>query len=165
MSTDLKKKDNESTDNNELARKWERSEITLAGYAAQRHVPLGGTFELTPRCNLRCKMCYIRLDKHQMDLIGRERTADEWIGMAREAAAAGTLNLLITGGGTPVQARAYGFDLPPKIITCLAAKSMYWITWDGKMLPCGSFARPFTLPFAEGFRQAWDRLPTLFEDI
>jgi radical SAM protein with 4Fe4S-binding SPASM domain len=63
------------------------------------------------------------------------------------------------------QAKDYGFDLPPKIITCLAAKSMYWITWDGKMLPCGSFSSPYTIPFEEGFRGAWDRLPTLLESI
>jgi radical SAM protein with 4Fe4S-binding SPASM domain len=320
--------------NNELARMWESSEITLAGYAAQKHVPLGGTFELTARCNLKCKMCYIRLEKAQMELIGRERTAAEWIALAEEAAQAGTLNLLITGGepllredfgeiystltmmgfiitlntnatlinskliklfkkypptatnvtlygassetyqsicGSPkafhaairgmemlaevptvlevrttfvqdnrhelneiraianrytkrfainttvnkairgaltdvescrltpaeifdlseantayyrslnseaefaleknmdtdhhVKAKGYGFDLPPKIITCLAAKSMYWITWDGKMLPCGSFVSPYTLPFEEGFKAAWDRLPGLFEDI
>ncbi|MBU7007237.1 radical SAM protein [Phosphitispora fastidiosa] len=328
MSAEIKK------NNNELAQKWEKSEITLAGYAAQRHVPLGGTFELTPRCNLSCKMCYVRLDNRQMEQIGRERTAAEWIALAKEAVKAGTLNLLVTGGepllredfaeiytaltmmgfvitlntnatlitpeilklfkkypptatnvtlygagpqtyqsvcGNPeafdatvrglemltevatalevrttfirdnmheldalraianrytkrfginvtvnkavrgacsdvegcrltpaqmfdldeanaayyralnsdteaalernmetdnfVQVKEYGFDLPPKIITCLAAKSMYWITWDGKMLPCGSFVTPFTLPFEEGFRQAWDRLPTLFEDI
>lgn len=320
--------------NNEIARKWESSEMTLAGYAAQRHVPLGGTFELTARCNLKCKMCYIRLDKAQIDLIGREKTADEWITLGKEAIQAGTLNLLITGGepllrpdfaeiysaltmmgfiitlntnatlinseilklfkkypptatnvtlygATPetyesicgnaeafyaaiqglemltevptvlevrttfikdnkhelnalreiankftksfainttvnkavrgacsdvencrltpaqmfdlaeenaeyyrlmnsgtefaleknmetdnhIEARDYGFDLPPKIITCLAAKSMYWITWDGKMLPCGSFANPYTLPFDEGFKAAWDRLPALFEGI
>lgn len=329
MDIEQKKKNN-----NQLAKLWESSEITLAAYAAQRHVPLGGTFELTPRCNLRCKMCYIRLDKYQMDLIGREKTAEEWIALAKDAADAGTLNLLITGGepfiredfeeiytalstmgfiitlntnaalmtpdllklfkkypptatnvtlygassqtyekicGNPdgfhktlngldmlsqvptelevrttfikdnrhelaelrtianrytkrfainvmvnkavrgagtdvencrltpsqmfditeanseyyktlnkpieialeknldtdnhVQAKEYGFDLPPKIITCLAAKSMYWVTWDGKMLPCGSFSNPYTLPFEEGFKQAWDRLPFLFEDI
>ena len=61
--------------------------------------------------------------------------------------------------------KEYGFDLPPKILTCLAAKSMYWISWDGKMLPCGSFSGPYTLPFEEGFKNAWDRLPGLFEDI
>lgn len=320
--------------NNQLAKLWESSEITLAAHAAQRHVPLGGTFELTPRCNLRCKMCYIRLDKSEMELIGREKTAKEWIALAKDAADAGTLNLLITGGEpliredfeeiytalstmgfiitlntnaalmtsdllklfkkypptaidvtlygaspqtyekicgnsdgfhktlngldmlsevstelgvrstfikdnrheldelraianrytkhfaintmvnkavrgamtnvenyrlTPtemfditdanaeyyktlnkptefaleknmdtdnyVQAKDYGYDLPPKIITCLAAKSMYWVTWDGKMLPCGSFSNPYTQPFEEGFKPAWDRLPSLFEDI
>ncbi|QHA00950.1 radical SAM protein [Dehalobacter restrictus] len=319
--------------NNEIARKWESSEMTLTGYAAQRHVPLGGTFELTARCNLKCKMCYIRLDKAQINLIGRERTANEWITLGKEAIQAGTLNLLITGGEpllrpdfaeiysaltmmgfiitlntnatlinseilelfkkyppTATNVTLYGatpetyqsicgnreafyntisglemladiptvlevrttfikdnrhelnalrkianrytkrfaintkvnkavrgacsdaencrltpaqlFDLaeengeyyrslnsetefaleknmdtdnyihaleyshlPPQILTCLAAKSMYWITWDGKMLPCGSFTSPYTLPFKEGFQSAWDRLPTLFEKI
>lgn len=320
--------------NNRLALEWEKSEMTLAAYAAQRHVPLSGTFEITPRCNLKCKMCYVRLDRPQMSDIGRELTAGEWIALAMEAADAGTLSLLITGGeplirddfeelyttlsnmgliitlntnatlmndrlfklfkrypptaanvtlygasaetyekicGNPagfeqtlrgldmltevstelevrttfikdnineldelrrisnrytkrfavnilvnrpvrgactdvescrlnprqafdiVAANAeyyrklnsgeeyaiewnmdsdyfskikdYGFDLPPKIISCLAAKSMYWITWDGKMLPCGSFSSPFTLPFTEGFIEAWDRLPLLYEDI
>lgn len=321
-------------DNNKLAKEWKSAEMTLAAYAAQRHVPLGGTFELTPRCNLRCKMCYVRLDRSQMDRIGRELTTSEWIALAKDAADAGTLNLLITGGEplirddfvqiytalanmgfvislntnatlmTPVllklfkkypptatnvtlygaspetygkisgnadgfhqtlrgldmlsevstvleirstiikdnmneldalreianrytkqfaintnvfkairgadtdvegcrlspkqtfevsdsnkeyykifgeqgetalegnmetdhfaQVRDYGFTLPPEIIYCLAAKSMYWITWDGKMLPCGSFTTPFTLPLEEGFIKAWDRLPSLFEGI
>jgi len=319
---------------NQLAKEWNSNEITLAARAAQRHVPLGGTFELTARCNLNCKMCYVRLEPSKMRGIGRERTAKEWISLAREAADAGTLNLLITGGEpllredfaeiytaicqmgfiitlntnatlmnakylelfnkypptavnitlygasadtykkvcgsaatfyktieglemlssipTELEVRTtfikdnvveldeirriankytkryainaflnkairgassevenvrlspmeifelyrynaeyynslnnsdeialeknmdtdnyigvkeYGFDLPPKILTCLAAKSMYWISWDGKMLPCGSFSGPYTLPFEEGFKNAWDRLPGLFEDI
>lgn len=320
-------------DSNRLAELWEKAEKTLAAKAAEKHIPLGGVFELTPRCNLRCKMCYIRLDKPQLNQIGRERTAKEWIALAKEAFEAGTLNLLITGGeplirddfeeiytmlskmgfiislntnatlmnpeylklfkkypptatnvtlygaspetyekicgnpdgfyktiqgldmlsqvSTELEVRTtfikdnmneleelrrianrytkrfainvtvnkairgattdvercrlspaemfdivdanheyyknlnqeseksteknmetdfhkgvnYGFDLPPKIITCLAAKSMYWIAWDGKMLPCGSFSSPYTLPFEEGFKAAWDRLPHLFENI
>ena len=320
-------------DKNRLAKLWEKAEKTFAAKAAEKHIPLGGSFELTPRCNLRCKMCYIRMDKRQMDQIGRERTAKEWIALAKEAVEAGTLNLLITGGeplirddfeeiytalskmgfiislntnatlmnpeylklfkkypptatnvtlygaspetykkicgnpdgfyktirgiemlsqvSTVLEVRTtyikdnmheldelrrianrytkrfainvtvnkairgaksdvekcrlspaemykivdanldyyrtinneaeeamernmetdfhkdidYGFDLPPKILTCLAAKSMYWITWDGKMLPCGSFSSPYTLPFEEGFKAAWDLLPHLFENI
>ena len=56
--------------------------------------------------------------------------------------------------------KEYGFDLPSKILTCLAAKSMYWISWDGKMLPCGSFSAliPYRLG---GFKNFWDRLPGL----
>ena len=59
----------------------------------------------------------------------------------------------------------FGFDLPPKVLGCMAAKSMYWIRWDGKMLPCGTFIEPYTLPLEEGFKTAWDRLPGLLEDI
>jgi len=59
----------------------------------------------------------------------------------------------------------FGFDLPPKVLSCMAGKSMYWIRWDGKMLPCGTFGTPYTLPLEEGFKEAWDRLPKLLDDI
>jgi radical SAM protein with 4Fe4S-binding SPASM domain len=316
---------------NEQARRWNKNEMTLAAYAARKHIPLGGTFELTPRCTLRCGMCYVRLDKEQMDKIGRELTAGEWIALAEEAIQAGTLNLLITGGeplirgdfeeiftaltkmgfiitlntnatlitpeivrlfskypptatsvtlygATPetygkvcgdadgfsktirglellsklptnleirttfikdnmqeldqlriianrytkryaintnvfkpvrgaksdVEAcrmsprqmievstanteyyrelnrndevpvddlseleeeKEYGFDLPPAGLYCLASKSSYWITWDGKMLPCGCFSAPYTTPLKEGFSSAWERLPGLLNDV
>ncbi len=56
-----------------------------------RH-PLNGTFELTGRCNLSCKMCLVRVDRKRMaELNLRERTGEEWIDMARQAAAAGNL--------------------------------------------------------------------------
>lgn len=61
-------------------------------------VPVSGMFELTPRCNLSCRMCYVRLTPDEMKKIGRERTTDEWISLAREAVDAGLTFLLITGG-------------------------------------------------------------------
>ncbi len=62
-------------------------------------IPLNGTFELTARCNLECKMCMIRIDHRQMsELGGRERTFKEWVSMAHEVKEAGTLGLLLTGG-------------------------------------------------------------------
>jgi MoaA/NifB/PqqE/SkfB family radical SAM enzyme len=62
-------------------------------------LPINGTFELTARCNLQCKMCLIRIDKKRMvELGGRELTAEEWIYMAQEAFDAGTIGLLLTGG-------------------------------------------------------------------
>ncbi len=61
--------------------------------------PLNGTLELTARCNLHCKMCFIRIDKKRiLELGGRERTSREWILMAKEILEAGTGALLITGG-------------------------------------------------------------------
>ena len=61
--------------------------------------PLSAAFELTARCNLRCRMCFIRVDERRIRELGaRELTAAEWIGLARQAAEMGTLNLLLTGG-------------------------------------------------------------------
>lgn len=61
-------------------------------------VPVSGIFELTPRCNLRCKMCYVRLTPEQMAPLGQELTAAQWLALAQEARAAGMVFLLITGG-------------------------------------------------------------------
>ena len=61
-------------------------------------IPLQATFELTPRCNFRCKMCYVNLQPDEIPAYGRELTADEWIGLGRQAQEAGILGLCITGG-------------------------------------------------------------------
>lgn len=66
--------------------------------AGKKGIPLGGTFELTPLCNMNCKMCYIRMTKEEMKLKGRERTAAEWLDLARQAKECGMLFLLLTGG-------------------------------------------------------------------
>ncbi len=61
-------------------------------------IPVSGIFELTPRCNLGCKMCYVRLTPAQMAPIGTERTAEQWLALGKEAKEAGMVFLLITGG-------------------------------------------------------------------
>ncbi|OQA69354.1 MAG: Antilisterial bacteriocin subtilosin biosynthesis protein AlbA [Firmicutes bacterium ADurb.Bin262] len=72
--------------------------FTLFGRCREKRIPICGTLELTPRCNFKCKMCYIRLEPAQMKKIGRERTAAEWIELIKSAAQAGTLILQLTGG-------------------------------------------------------------------
>ncbi len=71
---------------------------TLTRRCARLGIPVSGTFELTPRCNLRCRMCYVRLTPEEMALIGRERTCEEWLALARQARQAGMVFLLLTGG-------------------------------------------------------------------
>lgn len=66
---------------------------------ANIRLPLNGTFDLTGRCNLQCKMCLMRVDHQRMkELNLRDRTAEEWIDMAKQVFEAGTLELLLTGG-------------------------------------------------------------------
>lgn len=61
--------------------------------------PISGTFELTVRCNLHCKMCLFRHDDSENEkIIQNELSASQWIDMAKQAAEAGTMNLLLTGG-------------------------------------------------------------------
>ena len=66
--------------------------------AAKRGIPLGGTFELTPLCNMNCRMCYIRMTKSEMESHGKMRTAAEWLKLAEDAKKQGMLFLLLTGG-------------------------------------------------------------------
>lgn len=70
----------------------------LTRRCASLGIPISGIFELTPRCNLRCKMCYVRLTPAQMAPIGTELTAQQWLELAREAREAGLTFLLLTGG-------------------------------------------------------------------
>lgn len=61
--------------------------------------PTSGTFELTIRCDLKCKMCLFRHDDcENATLRAKELSAEEWIRLAKEAAEAGAFSLLITGG-------------------------------------------------------------------
>lgn len=43
-------------------------------------------------------------------------------------------------------------------LQCRAGTSTCWITWDGKMLPCGMMVNPITNPLQEGFSKAWRQL-------
>lgn len=70
----------------------------LTRRCADKGIPVSGIFELTPRCNLRCKMCYVRLTPEQMAPIGRELTAQEWTDLGRQCKDAGLVFLLLTGG-------------------------------------------------------------------
>lgn len=66
--------------------------------AAQKGVPLSGTFELSPCCNMDCRMCYVRKSREEVNLAGGEIPAGKWLSMAEECRRAGTLFLLLTGG-------------------------------------------------------------------
>lgn len=61
-------------------------------------IPISGTFELTPRCNFNCKMCYVHLKEKDIPKYGEELSAKEWLRIAEEAKEAGTTWLCITGG-------------------------------------------------------------------
>ncbi len=67
--------------------------------ARKELVPLCGMFELTPRCSLDCKMCYVHLTDAQMKEQGkREITTEEWIKIIDEAVDAGCVFPLLSGG-------------------------------------------------------------------
>lgn len=59
---------------------------------------LVSNFELTARCNLQCKMCYVCRPANDKLAKDRELTTAQWIRLAEEARDAGLLFLTLTGG-------------------------------------------------------------------
>ena len=43
-------------------------------------------------------------------------------------------------------------------VRCRAGSSSFWMTWDGKMLPCGMMTEPFAYPLETGFEAAWEEI-------
>ena len=70
----------------------------LHSEAAKQGLAVSGTFELTPRCNFNCRMCYIHCKDNILPDGKRERTAEEWLDIARAARDGGTVFMLLTGG-------------------------------------------------------------------
>ncbi len=59
-------------------------------------LPVSVTFEITRRCNFRCKMCYVHSDG--CNAAADELTAGQWLEIGRQARDAGSVTLLLTGG-------------------------------------------------------------------
>lgn len=43
-------------------------------------------------------------------------------------------------------------------ISCRAGNASFWLTWEGKMLPCGLMKAPVAYPLEVGFDAAWDKI-------
>ena len=64
----------------------------------EKGVPYTASFELTPFCNFRCNMCYIRLDPEAAAQQGKMLTTQQWIKLAEDAKKMGIFSLEVTGG-------------------------------------------------------------------
>lgn len=73
-------------------------EERLCNVATKKRIPIGGSLELLPLCNMNCDMCYVRLSREEMQQKGRIRSGEEWIELAKQMRDAGTLFILLTGG-------------------------------------------------------------------
>lgn len=43
-------------------------------------------------------------------------------------------------------------------VRCRAGSTSFWMTWDGKMLPCGMMTTPVVYPLETGFEAAWEQI-------
>lgn len=66
----------------------------VSDVTVEHHIPFNVMFELTHRCNTRCKHCY----QHHPKRADGELTTEEWCQVMDDLASAGTLYLTLTGG-------------------------------------------------------------------
>ena len=67
--------------------------------ARAKGVPIKGTFELTPLCNLDCKMCYVHLTSEQMAHSHKSMlNVEQWKRIMQDAIDHGMMFALLTGG-------------------------------------------------------------------
>ena len=78
------------------------SESSIATYLHHKGrklgLPIAGNFELTARCNFNCPMCYVHMTQEQVDAVGKELTAQQWLDIAKAAKDRGMVFALLTGG-------------------------------------------------------------------
>lgn len=77
---------------------WEQLGAMLIRNSNTKGIPIVGQFELTSRCNLNCRMCYVHCPTADENENNTELSAKEWISLAEQARDAGTLYLMLTGG-------------------------------------------------------------------
>ena len=86
----------QGADNAEITQRMNRY---ISVHARQNGIPIHGLFELTPLCNLDCKMCYVHLNREALQKSGGKMlTADQWIRIMEQAINGGMLEAVLTGG-------------------------------------------------------------------
>lgn len=85
--------------NAEVGEMWHSMIRYLDVKARSKGMPLSGAFELTPLCNLDCKMCYAHLSSKQVSQCGKKLlSGEQWIDLIDQAYERGLLFALFTGG-------------------------------------------------------------------
>jgi radical SAM protein with 4Fe4S-binding SPASM domain len=112
--------------------------------AAEHYVPLQAVLELTYHCNLRCRHCYVDLDLRQGQL--QELGTGEWCAVLDQLVAAGTLEVMLTGG--EVLLRPDFFEIAEAV---KARRCRLGVLTNGTLLDDERIARLCTLePFSVG---------------
>ncbi len=73
-------------------------ERMLLQQAKQQKLPVNGSIEITPLCNMNCDMCYVRLSREEMEQQGILKSGKDWLRLGQQMRQSGVLFLLITGG-------------------------------------------------------------------
>jgi len=81
-----------------VSKKWDELIQQFLKVSLKKKEVIVSNFELTARCNLQCKMCYVCRPANDKLAKDKELTTAQWIRLAEEARDAGLLFLTLTGG-------------------------------------------------------------------
>lgn len=81
-----------------MGRTWRETYSQMIKNATAKRTLISASFELTSRCNLQCKMCYVCQAPGDQEIKKKELTASQWIQLAKEARDEGLLFVTLTGG-------------------------------------------------------------------
>lgn len=56
-------------------------------------------------------------------------------------------------------------NVDPEGVSCRAGRSSFWLTWDGKMLPCGTMDFDPEYPLETSFKTAWEQTRAKVKEI
>lgn len=73
-------------------------EKLLLKQANEKKIPINGSLELLPICNMHCKMCYVWQSKKYVEENRGLLSVEEWIKIAHEMQKSGVVFVLLTGG-------------------------------------------------------------------
>lgn len=114
---------------------WASFRKYLAEKCQAKGVPSTVTFELTARCNLKCRMCYVREDSPKVT--AQEKSAQQWVALAKQAQQLGVLEVFFTGGEVFLRADfreiyegVYSLGMIPEILsnaTLIGRKETAWL--------------------------------------
>lgn len=69
----------------------------ISEIAYKEKIPLVGVLELTEKCNLRCKFCYM-YDRNQRMYTESKYTTEQWLNVIKAAVDMGMIKCILTGG-------------------------------------------------------------------
>ena len=81
-----------------MAEIMEIQQYKLWNKVKDKRVPFSFDFEITARCNMNCRHCYINLPAGDREAMAKELTLEQIIDLGRQAVNLGSLWCLITGG-------------------------------------------------------------------
>jgi radical SAM protein with 4Fe4S-binding SPASM domain len=133
-------------------------------FCQELNVPINPTAYMFPPARKNEKCGKVKPDRLTPELAGRARYMSEKYKFSAEQFAlrkeAVKNREMVSHSVEECDARE-----PDEKMGCMAGRASFWVTWDGRMTPCGMMTAPVTYPFENDFNDEWHKLNKAVNDI